>query len=39
MKRNIKALVSALAASAILACSSVPAYADRVMTVDGLLYR
>ena len=39
MKRNIKALVSALAASTILACSSVPAYADRVKTVDGLLYR
>ena len=39
MKKKIKALVSALTAAAILACSSVPAYADKVKTVDGLLYR
>lgn len=39
MKKKIKELVSALTAAAILACSSVPAYADKVKTVDGLLYR
>jgi len=39
MKKKIKALVSALTAAAILACGSVPAYADKVKTVDGLLYR
>ncbi len=39
MKKRIKALISALTAAAIFACGSVPAYADKVKTVDGLLYR
>ena len=39
MKKRIKALLAAFAAAAILACSTASAYADKVKTVDGLLYR
>ncbi len=39
MKKKIKALVSALAATAILTCSSVSVYADYARFSDGLLYR
>lgn len=39
MKKKIKALISALTAAAILACSSVPAYADFARFSGDLLYR
>ncbi len=39
MKKTLKILSAALAAITVMSCASVPAFADKLKTVDGVTYR
>ena len=39
MKKTLKILSAALAAITVMSCASVPAFADKIKTIDGVTYR